>query len=154
MRRFRLLVVAAAVAATLSLTGCVPTSGGIAGQVERGLDSADSAAQTALLALTQLRSGKSLSTHAETAVDDALTSLEQEQDSLGSLEPATVRERRWRQRAGDAMSQLDDALQDARSAASGDAGVRWSQAITELRRAEHAVSKARDGITRQAGEKS
>ncbi|GAA4165032.1 hypothetical protein GCM10022286_27610 [Gryllotalpicola daejeonensis] len=141
-----------AAALVAGLTGCVPDSGGVPGQLERGLASADSSAQTALLALQQLQAGKTTPQHAHTAIDDALTKLGDEQTTLASLEPQTPEERRWRRSADDAISSLDPALKDARSAAAGEAGIRWSQASREVQDASDAITKAKRDIVKQAGE--
>ncbi|HEY0248855.1 MAG TPA: hypothetical protein VGC45_11405 [Gryllotalpicola sp.] len=143
--------VAALLIATV-LVGCVPTSGGAAGRLERGLDSAHSAAATAHLALRQLREGDTVPSDARTVVDDALTSAQEEQRTLGTLDPVDARERSWRAAADGAFTALDAALKDARSAASGSAGIRWSTALAELDRAEQRIEQARAVITRQAGD--
>ncbi|WP_344774364.1 hypothetical protein [Gryllotalpicola kribbensis] len=141
---------AAALAA--ALTGCVPDSGGVPGRLERGLSSADSSAQTALLAVRQLSEGKTTPQHAHTAIDDALTKLGEQQTELASIEPRTADERRWRRSADDAISSLDPALKDARSAANGEAGIRWSQARRELRDASDTITHTKREIIAQAGE--
>jgi len=137
----------------LLLAGCVPDSGGVPGRLERGLASADSSAQTALLALRELRAGRTTSQHAETAVDDALTKLGEEQTTLASIEPTTRTERDWRRRADAAIASVDAALKDARSAASGEAGIRWSTASRELENASRALDRATRSLVRQAGDR-
>jgi len=134
------------------LAGCVPDSGGVPGRLERGLESADSSARTALLALSQLSAGRTTPQHAQTAIDDALTKLGEQQTELASIEPQSAAERRWQRSADNAISSLDPALKDARSAAAGEAGVRWSEARREVRRASDTISQARSRLIRQAGE--
>lgn len=140
------------VCAVLVLTGCVPDSGGVSGQLERGLDSATSATQTARLALTERRSGRTTPQHAHTVIDDAITKLGEQADKLATLDPETSSERRWRIAADQALTRADQALKDARSAAGGTAGIRWSKAITELDDALKAIDRARTSIVKQAGE--
>lgn len=141
-------------AATLvvALAGCVPDSGGVPGRLERGLESADSSAQTALLTLSELSAGRTTPQHAHTAIDDALTKLGEEQTELASIEPETAPERRWRRSTDDAVSALDPALKDARAAASGQAGVRWSQASREVRAASTTIEHTRTQLIKEAGE--
>jgi hypothetical protein len=140
------------VALVAALAGCVPDSGGVPGRLERGLASADSGAQTALLALRQLSAGQTTPQHAHTVIDDALTKLGEEQTELASVEPQTAEERGWRRSADAAISALDPALKDARSAASGEAGIRWSQAERELEKARSGITKTKRSIVSQAGE--
>jgi len=134
-----------------ALAGCVPDSGGVSGRLERGLDSADSNAQTARLALQQLSAGRTTPQHAHTAIDDALTKLGEQQTGLASVEPETAAERRWLRSTDDAIATLDSALKDARSAASGSAGIRWSVAQRELDGARTAIARAKRGIVTAAG---
>jgi hypothetical protein len=145
--------VAAGSVLALLLAGCVPDSGGIPGRLERGLSSAQSSAQTGLLTLRALSAGRTSPQQAETAIDDALTKLGDEQTSLAGVDPRTRAERRWRRSADDAMSSLDAALKDARSAAGGEAGIRWSRAKRELTGASRAIQHAKRTLVHEAGER-
>ena len=140
--------------AALLLAGCVPESGGVPGKLERGLEEAQSCTQTALLALQQQRDGRTTPQQAHTAVDDAITKLGEEQNTLAKAEPSTAAERSWRLRTDAALTSADQALKDARSAASGAAGIRWSAAIAELEKANAAVESANDALVKQAGDQS
>jgi hypothetical protein len=151
-RRRRTAVALVLCASALALTGCVPDSGGVGGRLERGLDSATSATQTARLALTERRAGRTTAQQAHTVIDDAITKLGEEASELATIDPETARERRWRVTADGALSSADHALKDARSAAGGTAGIRWSQAIVELDKARESIDRARKAIVKQAGE--
>jgi len=119
------------------LAGCVTTAGGVLGDLSRSARSAASDLHSAALALDLYSRGDSTIGVSETALDDAVTDLTSQQESVSSLSVSTSQERNARAAI---LSRLDVAVH---------AVIRGKEALTEADGAE-SVHSARKQATRDA----
>jgi hypothetical protein len=71
--------------ATMVLTGCVTTSGGPPGELQRALQRADSAAFTVQVSFRQLQAGRTLPTTAETTCENMLEQAQTAQNDASTV---------------------------------------------------------------------
>jgi len=81
----RIHACAVLLAATMLLTGCVTTSGGPPGELQRALQRADSAAFTVQASFRQLQAGRTLPTTTETTCQNMLEQAQTAQNDASTV---------------------------------------------------------------------
>lgn len=119
------------------LSGCVSTAGGALGDLTRSTESAASDLESVSLALSLYSDDRATGAVTSTAIDDAITDLSSQQQTINTLTVGDSREHRAR---SSTLSLLDAAL---------DAGIRAKEAVDGVRGAS-SVTAAHDQAKRTA----
>lgn len=99
--------------ALLVLSGCVTSEGGPTGELKRAAENAQSAVATVEDSFSQYRSGRTLSTVAETTAEDMLSQLEKAQKQVFELSVDTQAEDRQRTAVLEEITDAAAAITDA-----------------------------------------